>query len=451
VIRTFRRLLRQAFPGFPEHYTPRLGEVVAIADAPAEEQGTDRFRPRYAVDVQPLTPAGEPHPIAPILRGLPLPVTAAGQGRGIFGFPDLGARVLYAFAYGLPSHPQILAVYPQGQAVPAVRPGELLIQQADGAFLRFDRKGNVTLQTAGELRQDSRLRTVEADEAAEAYGTVSRTVDGDLVERVGGQLAQTVLGALLLSVGGDVRTAIVGGEDRTVGGDKSELVGGKLEAAAQLSLTWYSGPASSSAVVAQARGRHQRRPGRNHSHSEISSSSTDQPRPGQKPTWACQKGIACPWSRAMARGRISRGRRDRVRSCMRSPRKRLAIAGMRPVRSEGSSRSLAPRSQVGLLCRNGHSRGPWQILHSAAGRWVVGSRPAAPEPRGAGGIGQAARAPPTAAARAVPDLAVAGEAPTGHGAPGCRRARRAGRTAARATVSPPACGSSAGGPRGREG
>jgi hypothetical protein len=237
MIREIVKLVKQAFPGFPDHYAPRLGEVVAIADPLAAERGTDRFRPRYAVDVQPLTPAGEPDPAAPILRGLPLPVTAAGQGRGIYGFPDIGARVLYAFAYGLPSHPQILAMYPHGQAVPAVRPGELLIQPRDGAFLRFDAKGNVTLQTDGELRQDSHLRTVAADEASEAYGRASRTVDGDLVEQIGGRLAQTVLGALLLSVGGDVRTAIVGGEDRTVGGDKSELVGGKLEAAAQQSLT----------------------------------------------------------------------------------------------------------------------------------------------------------------------------------------------------------------------
>jgi hypothetical protein len=102
MIRTIKRLLRQAFPGFPEHYVARLGEVVAIADPPAAEQGTDRFRPRYAVDVQPFTPAGEPDPDAPVLCGLPLPVTAAGQGRGIYGFPDIGARVLYAFAYGLP-------------------------------------------------------------------------------------------------------------------------------------------------------------------------------------------------------------------------------------------------------------------------------------------------------------------------------------------------------------
>jgi hypothetical protein len=237
MVRTFKRLLRQAFPGFPEHYAPRLGEVVAIADPPAAEQGTDSFRPRYAVDVQPLTPPGEPDPEAPVLRGLPLPVTAAGNGRGVYGFPDIGARVLYAFAYGLPSHPCILAVYPQGQAVPAIRPGELLIQPRDGAFLRFDGRGNVALQTDGELRQDSHLRSVAADEASEAFGKVWRTVEGDVIEQIGGRLAQTVLGALLLSVGGDVRTAIVGGEDRTVGGDKSELVGGKLEAAAQQALT----------------------------------------------------------------------------------------------------------------------------------------------------------------------------------------------------------------------
>ena len=44
MIRDLKKLIRRAFPGFPPHHITRLGEVVAIADPPAEEQGTDRFR-----------------------------------------------------------------------------------------------------------------------------------------------------------------------------------------------------------------------------------------------------------------------------------------------------------------------------------------------------------------------------------------------------------------------
>jgi hypothetical protein len=232
MIETIRRLVRSAFPGFPEHHVPRLGEVVAIADPIPEEQGTDRFRPRYAVDVQPLTPAGATDPDAPTLRALPLPVIAAGQGRGIYGFPEIGARVLYAFAYGLASHPCILAVYPQGQALPALAPGDLLIQQGEGAHLRFDARGNLTLQTDGRLTVDSHTREVAADDTIETHGSLAQTVDGDLAQTIGGRLLRTVLGALVQQIGGDLRSAVLGSAERTVAGEVNELAGGKYEQAA---------------------------------------------------------------------------------------------------------------------------------------------------------------------------------------------------------------------------
>ncbi len=64
-----RKLVRRAFPGFLERYQTRLGVVVSIPDAPGNDAGegqagaaqaTDRFRPRYTVDVQFLTRQGEP-------------------------------------------------------------------------------------------------------------------------------------------------------------------------------------------------------------------------------------------------------------------------------------------------------------------------------------------------------------------------------------------------------
>ena len=237
MIDSFRKLLRKAAPGFPELYAPRLGEVVAISDPIPEEKASDRFRPRYAVDVLPLLPSGEADPDALILTGLPLPVTAAGDGRGIYGFPAIGARVLYAFAYGSPAHPMILAVYPQERAIPALQPGELLLQQQDGAYVCFDAKGNLHIQTHGEIRQDSQSLVIVADEACEEYGSLTRKVEGDASEETGGRLLQTVLGAWLLSVAGDSKAAILGAEERTIGGDKSELVGGKQEAVAQVGVT----------------------------------------------------------------------------------------------------------------------------------------------------------------------------------------------------------------------
>jgi hypothetical protein len=230
VLKSLRRLVRLAYPGFPEQHVTCLGVVVAIADAPAEESGTDRFRPRYAVDVQVLTPQGEPDGARPVLQGLPLPTYA-----GIYAFPELGQRVRIGFDYGLPSHPYIQDVLSEGQPAPALRPGERLWQHSEGHFMRWDAKGNLTIQTDGELIEDSHLRTIAADAAEETLGELTRTVEGEQTETIG-TLTQTIQGALQLRVGADVKVAILGVEDRVVAGDKSEIVGGKLEIAANLGI-----------------------------------------------------------------------------------------------------------------------------------------------------------------------------------------------------------------------
>ena len=91
----------------------RYARVVAVADAPGEGAASERFRPRFAVDIQILTPDGEPDPAFPVYTAVPLPVqSGAGQEKGLFSFPEPGAQVVVGFAYGRPDHPIIRQVYP---------------------------------------------------------------------------------------------------------------------------------------------------------------------------------------------------------------------------------------------------------------------------------------------------------------------------------------------------
>ena len=60
MIESLRKLILRAFPELGGTLHSRIGEVEAIADAPDEEKATDRFWPRYVVDVQLLTPQGQP-------------------------------------------------------------------------------------------------------------------------------------------------------------------------------------------------------------------------------------------------------------------------------------------------------------------------------------------------------------------------------------------------------
>ena len=232
LFRSIEKIVRRAFVGFPDHYVTRLAVVLAIPDAPDEEKGTDRFRPRYAVDVQILTPDGEADTSWPILGGLPLPAYG-----GIYAYPEPGTIVRIGFDFGLPSYPYITDVLSEGQPAPALKPGERLWYHSPDNFQRFDAKGNLTIQTNGELREDSSIRTVEADETTETHGKLTTTVSSDWEQTVDGRLIQEVLGAWIQQVAGDVRAALLGGVDTAITGDESRLVAGKLEIIAGLDIT----------------------------------------------------------------------------------------------------------------------------------------------------------------------------------------------------------------------
>ena len=100
-----REAIRRAVKGlFPELgaglHLDRYARVLAVADAPGQGAASERFRPRYAVDIQILTADGEPDPAFPTYTAVPLPVpTGAGQEKGLFSFPEPGAQVVVGFAY----------------------------------------------------------------------------------------------------------------------------------------------------------------------------------------------------------------------------------------------------------------------------------------------------------------------------------------------------------------
>jgi len=230
--------LRRAFPGFPERYVTRIGEVVAVHDYPGltnpgQAQASDRYRPRMAVDVQPLTPLGDWDEARPVLRGLALPHSWAA------GFPEPGARVRLGYDYGDPSHPYIADVLSEGRELPSLDPRERRVDLGEGAFLRRDAGGNLRLQTNGTLTLDAARIEVITEALAETLGEAVRTVERDEAASIGGAREVQVLGALTETVGGDARRVVVGSLDTTIGGDEGRLVGGSLEvvAAAALKLT----------------------------------------------------------------------------------------------------------------------------------------------------------------------------------------------------------------------
>ena len=243
----------------------RYARVVAVADAPGEGAASERFRPRFAVDIQILTPDGEPAPAFPVYTAVPLPVqSGAGQEKGLFSFPEPGAQVVVGFAYGRPDHPIIRQVYPFGVSLPAVAQGEQLWQSTPTTFQRADADGNWSRKTEARIKDESRERIVSAQESTAVIGTETRTVREHSVEAVGGNkqveaMNLTLIGGArtdLASLGNINTTAgahmtTTTGKTRTdtTGGDFSEDVGGKRTANVAGSVAETIGKGKSSAIT----------------------------------------------------------------------------------------------------------------------------------------------------------------------------------------------------------
>lgn len=221
----------------------RYARVLAVADAPAEGATCERFRPRYAVDLEILGPDMKPDASFPKYSAVPLPIgVGGGQESGTFTFPEEGTLAVVGFAYGRPDHPIIRQIYPMGSSLPAVARGEVLMQQSPTSFQRVDPDGNWRRETDADIHETSVARNVKAETYATDIGTEARTVSAHSTERVGSCKtieAGTVLtmlaglradlgslGTLNLTAGSDSTHSTGGNARETVGRDSTSTVKG---------------------------------------------------------------------------------------------------------------------------------------------------------------------------------------------------------------------------------
>ncbi|NWD54287.1 hypothetical protein HX878_05970 [Pseudomonas veronii] len=226
-----KRAVERQFPELTGGYhLPRFAKVVAVADAPAAAGVCDDFRPRYSVDLQVLSPDGEPDPALPILSGVPLPLPVGGDEMGFYAFPEEGTSVVVCFAYGLPHKPYIQTILPHGLTLPKVPKGDQVWQHSDAVQQRVDADGNWTRQTDGKITDKAIERDVEALDNREQFQNHTRTVDDHSTESVGGIKKIEALGALKLLSGGSASLAAVDDLHQATGRDLNLVVGQKHNA-----------------------------------------------------------------------------------------------------------------------------------------------------------------------------------------------------------------------------
>ena len=226
-----KRSVERQFPELTGGYhLPRFARVVGVADAPAGASMCDDFRPRYAVDIEVLTPDGEADPNLQVLSGVPLPLPSGGDEMGMFAFPQEGTRVVVCFAYGLPSSPYIQSILPHGLSLPKVPKGDQVWQHSDAVQQRVDADGNWLRQTDGKIRDHSLEREVETLGNREKYQTHDQDVANHSTEKVGGIKRIDALGALKLLSGGNASLASVDDMHQATGRDYNLVVGKKHNA-----------------------------------------------------------------------------------------------------------------------------------------------------------------------------------------------------------------------------
>lgn len=222
-----KKIVLKAFPELEAGlHLDRYARVLAVHDAPRHGGTCERFRPRYAVDLEVLTPDGELDESYPIYEAVPLPVSVGcGQESGVFGFPEPGCLVVLGFAYGRPDHPLVRQIYPLGMSLPNVPQGAQRWQQSAAVHQDVDADGNWTRTTNATILDNSVGREVRAVDSLVQLARDIRTVLEHSTEDVGGLKTIEALGGMRLLSGGFTNISSVDNINLTTGRDANMAAG----------------------------------------------------------------------------------------------------------------------------------------------------------------------------------------------------------------------------------
>ncbi|WP_136799241.1 hypothetical protein [Desulfosediminicola ganghwensis] len=184
-----KRIVLRMFPELAGGYhLDRFARIVKISDSPAGGETSDRFKPKFAADIEILTPDGNPAEGFPLYEAVPLQVPAAGENAGMFHWPSPGTIVTVRWIEGRADHPVIQHIYAIGRSLPAVPDKMGRWQQADGVYQVVDPAGNWERKTGGSI----------TDSAA----TITENATGNRTETVGGSSTENVSGSKTTTAGG---------------------------------------------------------------------------------------------------------------------------------------------------------------------------------------------------------------------------------------------------------
>lgn len=205
LMKGLRGIMRTLFPELAAGtHLPHKARVIAVHGVAGAVRADGLGSRRYSLDVEPLTPDGEPDPDRPPLLDVPLEVSWAGPGRGVFALPETGATVRVCYYGGSAAHPYIDGIVPDGFSVPAVQAGEYLIHHSPAVRISVQPGGEIQIVSDQEVRVQSSQKVVvdapRVELAGDAAG-VARLNDEVEVQVLMGSSAGTWKGRITRASG----------------------------------------------------------------------------------------------------------------------------------------------------------------------------------------------------------------------------------------------------------
>lgn len=222
-----RRQIEKEFPELAgAQHLPKYARVEAVSDTSNLGDVCDKFRPRYAIDIQLLDNSGNPDKSVPVYPAVTLPVTAGGMESGTMAYPEPGTVVEVAFQAGMPNQPFIRQMMPFRWSMPAVAPGEHIQQQRAEVYQRINGRGEWERVTDTCITERSQRREIYADEEYQQIGERHLTVDGHDISAIGGIARIHALGGIELMSAGDIDSGAAGDRRMATGGTFVHATGG---------------------------------------------------------------------------------------------------------------------------------------------------------------------------------------------------------------------------------
>lgn len=225
MLEAFKKAVLKMFPELSAGlHLDRYARVLAVSDAPMAGGTCERFRPRYAVDLEVLTPDGQKDENFPVYEAVPLPVVAGcGMEAGQFVLPEPGCLVVIGFAYGRPDHPVVRQIYPLGLSLPDVAMGQMRWQQSAAVFQDADPDGSWRRTTDNTVTDESLYRITRAVQSLQEIAREVRKIEENSTEEIGGIKSVKAFGALKLLSGGQANLSAADNLNLTTARDLNRI------------------------------------------------------------------------------------------------------------------------------------------------------------------------------------------------------------------------------------